>query len=816
MQREFSVKAYDGANTQKRRWAPKASWDRIKTFVLDEVTKGKTQKNIIEDLEGQGISIESYQLKRLLKEWGISDRNIRKKNRKYIFETEKRLKEQGKCVRTWRFKDTRQPVKQSQLAAIRRSTRKEFQGVEASPGALIVSPAELMEEDPPVGMSQIGFSSNDHVREDEDISEAQFEHGEVSQDTRIELGICVSNMEAFEPKTTEQSPVSSDDEIEFLEGFTSEPMPASPAVLGMLGIPTTSTVENKRSASKAEKNSRMTFSSQASAANNPREGVQSNAEIPIILESLCESFTSSIDTTQALVSQTRDSLRSQTLLSLLAPDGEPKGCLGIPFHSPFEEHVLTVAMQASEFRDGVDSLQQRFQSLTVSAPDSDGSQRGKTPDNSYFTLSKCEDIIRYQMSLDLAPCENVPVDYNMAFWMSGGPSQILGNIENNLRLSFVDEILQEFYTVIEPIWNAICSPAATMQNLEGQYTFRGFHKQQFRERVVKLPQLLQRYSLTSWSTFSTLQLFHEFCILWYGKSYWGRPILRDILKFLIGVLSTFKPSKGLLTCLVNLIAGLHHPHSEDQMVALNAAKYIFDKARKSLGDYEIFTIWVAAKIQLILREMNRQEEAQNFGKYTTHFLKKPSQSDLRIDFSELNLILSAEIIDFQIQQKAFPQAANYARLLDSKHILGAPEDDFHCLESLAGHCNRGNFDCLKARAFSEIEDYAGALTELQKSMRRLETRGAPYRSCNIWVISDCTQLTAEFLTKRGLVLYGQPVLKQLSQALEDRGFSNDHPLYKDILAAELAADFQMSLDEEDWAIPMIISQDLEPSLYILN
>ncbi|KAF3318796.1 hypothetical protein TWF173_005209 [Orbilia oligospora] len=610
----------------------------------------------------------------------------------------------------------------------------------------------------------------------------------------MEPVIAVSNMETVEPATTEQSPASSDDEIKFSEGFVSEPMPTNPPILGMLGIPTTSIFENERNTSKAENNSGMTFSSQASAASKTCESVQSNPEIPIILQSLCESFTASIDTTQALVAQTRDSLRSRTLLSLLTPDGEPKGCLGIPFHSPFEEHVLTVAMQAGEFRDGVDSLQQRFQSLTISAPESDSSQRGKIPDNNYFTLSRCEDIVRYQMSLDLAPCENLPVDYNMAFWMSGGPSQILGNIESNLRLSFVDEILQEFYTVIEPMWNAICSPAATMQNLKGQYTFRGFHRQQFRERVVKLPQLLQTYSLTSWSTFSTLQLFHEFCILWYGKSYWERPILRDILKFLIGVLSTFKPSKGLLTCLVNLITGLHHAHPEDQMVALNAAKYIFDKARKTLEDYEIFTIWVAAKIQLLLRGMNRQEEAQNFGKYITHFLKKPSQSDLRVDFAELNLVLGAEIIDFQIQQKAFPQAANYAQLLDSKHILGAPEDDFHCLESLAGHCNRGNFDCLKARAFSEIEDYASALTELQKSMRRLETRGAPYRS----------------------FLYGQPILKQLSRALEDQGFSNDHPVYKGVLAAELAVDFQMSLDEEDWAIPMIVSQDLEPSLYTLN
>ncbi|KAF3112904.1 hypothetical protein TWF102_004290 [Orbilia oligospora] len=507
----------------------------------------------------------SYQLKRLLKEWGICDRNIRKKNRKHIFETEKRLKEQGKCVRTWRFKDTRQPVKQSQLATIRRSTGREFQGVKASPGALTVSPAELMEENSPTGMSQIGFPSNDHVREN--ISKAQFEHDEVSQDTHMEPVIYVSNMETVEPATTEQSPASSDDEIEFSEGFVSEPMPTSPPILGMLGIPINSIFENERSNSKAENNSRsgMTFSSRASAASKTREG------------SLCESFTASIDTTQALVAQTRDSLRSQTLPNLLTPDGEPKGCLGIPFHFPFEEHVLTVAMQARAFRDGVDSLQQRFQSLTISAPNPDSSQRGKIPDNSYFTLSKCEDIIRYQVSLDLAPCENVPVDYNMTFWVSGD-----------------------------------------------RHKFQG-------------------------STFSTLQPFHEFCILWYGKSYSERPILRDILKFLIGVLSTFKPSKGLLTCLVNLITGLHHAHSGDQLVALNAAKYIFDKARKTLGDYEIFTIWVAAKIQLILREMTRQEEALNFRKYITHFLKKPSQSDLRIDFAELNLILGAEIIDFQIQ-----------------------------------------------------------------------------------------------------------------------------------------------------------------------
>ncbi|KAK6518120.1 hypothetical protein TWF506_005281 [Arthrobotrys conoides] len=237
----------------------------------------------------------------------------------------------------------------------------------------------------------------------------------------------------------------------------------------------------------------------------------------------------------------------------------------------------------------------------------------------------------------------------MALWMSGGPSQVLGNIEDKLRITFEDEILQEFYTVIEPIWNAICSPTATMQNSEGKYTFRGFHVQQFSERVVKLPQLMQTYSLTSSSTFSTRRLFQEFCILWYGKSFWARPILRDILKFLIGVLSTFKPSKDLITCLVNLITGLHY--SGNLEAALKAAKEIFEKARRILGDHGIFTIWVAARIQLILREMNRKDEAQNLGRYITHYLKMPSESDPRVDFAELNLVLGAEIIEFQIQQK---------------------------------------------------------------------------------------------------------------------------------------------------------------------
>ncbi|KAK6518119.1 hypothetical protein TWF506_005280 [Arthrobotrys conoides] len=128
---------------------------------------------------------------------------------------------------------------------MRKCNEKEFEGeiqllhlfdkfIEASPGALILSPADLMGEDHPASLSQMGGPSN---RAHKDISlETQFEQDddEVYQDGDIESPISGKN--AFEPMSTEKPPASIADGNELSEDSAFEPIFPSPLVYWKLGM----------------------------------------------------------------------------------------------------------------------------------------------------------------------------------------------------------------------------------------------------------------------------------------------------------------------------------------------------------------------------------------------------------------------------------------------------------------------------------------------------------------------------------------------------------------------------------------------------
>ncbi|KAK6525190.1 hypothetical protein TWF694_005336 [Orbilia ellipsospora] len=129
---------------RKRRYTPNATWDHIKDFVCNEAQNGRAQMSIITGLQQRGVDMELYQLKRLLRQWGVSDRNIKQKNRKYIFETEKTARLKGKRIRRWRFRDTGNEVKETQIKRILMADEKEFENIESSPGYLVPSPIDNM------------------------------------------------------------------------------------------------------------------------------------------------------------------------------------------------------------------------------------------------------------------------------------------------------------------------------------------------------------------------------------------------------------------------------------------------------------------------------------------------------------------------------------------------------------------------------------------------------------------------------------------------------------------------------------------------
>ncbi|KAJ6257350.1 hypothetical protein Dda_8239 [Drechslerella dactyloides] len=144
----LTITQCSGAGRQKRQYKRKSDWDDIKEYVIAEVKKGRPQLSILADLNRRGVPIKIHQFKRLLKELNISNRNIRQRHRKHIFETEKLARRKGKCIRGWRFGDSGQRVKQSQLDRILQSDGKEFQDIASSPGMLQPSPMSIMDDSP--------------------------------------------------------------------------------------------------------------------------------------------------------------------------------------------------------------------------------------------------------------------------------------------------------------------------------------------------------------------------------------------------------------------------------------------------------------------------------------------------------------------------------------------------------------------------------------------------------------------------------------------------------------------------------------------
>ncbi|KAF3926607.1 hypothetical protein AA313_de0207463 [Arthrobotrys entomopaga] len=144
----FDFRQCSPANKQKRQYKWTSSWDNARDFISREIQRGVPHQSIIAKLDEQGQPIKKHQFKRLFKQWGLSDHNLRQRHRKYIFGAERRVQQKGVSIRRWRFKDSGQSVKRSQLKSILESDGSEFKNIEASPGQLVASPSDVLDTSP--------------------------------------------------------------------------------------------------------------------------------------------------------------------------------------------------------------------------------------------------------------------------------------------------------------------------------------------------------------------------------------------------------------------------------------------------------------------------------------------------------------------------------------------------------------------------------------------------------------------------------------------------------------------------------------------
>lgn len=165
MSKFSSFKLYDGAKVQKRAYRRNEVWDEHKDFILDLVQRGEKQRNILEALKTErGFNTNLNQLKSKLGIWGVSNKNLAKKQRKWIYLMNRRRQAEGKET-VFYFGDTGQEVTESQLGSIVKGGEREFSAM----GNIPASPGELEMVTPPP------MASGDEDAEDEAIAERHTE-----------------------------------------------------------------------------------------------------------------------------------------------------------------------------------------------------------------------------------------------------------------------------------------------------------------------------------------------------------------------------------------------------------------------------------------------------------------------------------------------------------------------------------------------------------------------------------------------------------------------------------------------------------------
>ncbi|KAK6358178.1 hypothetical protein TWF730_007531 [Orbilia blumenaviensis] len=748
MEHATSFKNYDGPNSSKRQWVPTSSWDHIKTYVTHEVSKGKPQRSIVAELGRQGISIELHQLKRLLKEWGIRDRNISKKQRKYIFEMERSLKKQGQYARRWRFKDSNQPVKETQLKVIMKSNEKEFEGIKSSPGPLVYSPEYLIEEiavaTGPNELEEITcaaskdfqkeFSLGVQPRSDQFRMAAEITavvpeslaattYSTTPGDVNFEPEVIAQGLDQFitiDKETYKQDKSEPNYETEPNPSYDREQRPSM--------LPSSEAIPlgdcNYISTVNFSTNSEWKFLNNCPYTIDERIGDQVSLEYSVVNGKLRTWYLSkqlSCYPNCITPNSIRNLLKKSRLLKY--------GC----------EIALTRSEHIGDWGVGV---------------------------------SSCLDIKRRK------PNGLTSTDIDV---VQSGPPQTLRDVENQMGPSFKEAIIQELFELNVSV------------DASGSSTeFSTFWFRNTGVNFVDFPYQLRRYGAASWPVFLALNYLHECCIIHYGTSFWAKPVLRQNAQFLAIALSSFGLSLNLLRLWIEIITGLFC--FGDFIIAFDATKTIFAKSRKLLGDCHIFTIWVAAVMQSILRRLSRETEATKIGVYITHFLGKlgtlklyESYESVTGDTIAMGFILGCEIVDLQMEHKRYAESVKYAQLMDA--IISS--EVYSCSLSVPWQCT--TFTCFSAQALSEVGEYEEALLGLQRSL------GLPRRDFidTEYSMHILMMVTSQIMTKRGMVLYSQPVLTQMAWELENQGFSED-PLYQTILVEEVAADFRLYIQEHDW------------------
>ncbi|EPS45577.1 hypothetical protein H072_472 [Dactylellina haptotyla CBS 200.50] len=449
----------------KRQYTRKTSWDSIREFVSKEVKRGVPHPSIIAKLAEQGQPIERNQFKRLLKRWGLSDRNLRKKHRKYIYEAEQKARREGVRLR-WRFKDTGQSLKKTQLKRIRESNGAEFIDSEASPGQLIKSPTDALGE----SNGDLEIASNVESRRENDYSIENF---------LPNLSPATMDLDTF-IKSSERTEGL---EVEKYYSLDGEVHHNSPII--HLNNPIDSNFQHVQQ----ERPEKMPYTDDSKY----RENFGENAED-------ADFQTSAIDPTDFLQTFCADMLDSIEASSDPQPEIQGPDVLD-SLESRELVHYLSYIFRPDLERwmtQQVDSAKAYLQAV-------DNLQHGKN-----ISRQESEKALELTMEMDIEP---TITSYEGALYFTNDRYIQL----NSKVQSICTELYEEYYKLIPYLWKAIGSDIPTFESIAREIVFNEDDRQIFREVVVHLPYLEKSYGAAHFAT--TTAVFHATNIIMKYKDY---------------------------------------------------------------------------------------------------------------------------------------------------------------------------------------------------------------------------------------------------------------------------------------------------------
>ncbi|KAK6543671.1 hypothetical protein TWF694_000409 [Orbilia ellipsospora] len=794
------IQGHTGGVT-KRQWTPKANWDGIKDYVTTEAGKGTAQRTIVLNLQEQGISIELHQLKRLLKQWGMRDRNLHQRNRKYIFETEERLKKKGKSVHGWKFGDTDQRVKQTQLDRIRESDGREFEDTNATPGNLIPSPVDILLDTP---------------REKSD--ETNGEIGEIFRDANYwdkSMGI-----EYLSPSNHSSATGSDFGTHRDLDGSSEDLRLQIPDNKDLEGP--THNLSDTESMEMYENGSNMLDVEQNDSGdlgmeeNNELDLSEKNASNDPCLFEINDKFSlegKDVESMKALLEKMYQDIVTSNLERPKLPDGPTEygyidrekveilcETLSKPRRRALLEFIKAIPYIGAQYSQLINALSQ----------------------SNKHTFTECRNIARSHIRkiYGLTWGYFVPTDKLMLKWLQGNPPMgvmvDIAALKVTTGLSLQEIVLDEFYSILPRLW-VILEPKAT--DFVDLYGFRMpgvFEKddwERFWKSVIHIPYLYSTFGLSHPATVAALLDMLWLCRIagYYSiRLLWIAESCRDV-SFMFRLSEIHQDALSHCQFLYEKGGYIQEALevSVDKFSILTAASKVAGS-----GTYGP-TVLQAAEILQLLYKLSRKEDAR---KLEVHICRHLSQLSVPVEVTNEDLWANVQESMFILRSvkgvitpaSVLKISTALASLLEGPHLgidTTSPVFSQRILQATA------MFNTIKASVHFKVQDYHGALSEYEKVLSRVKAIASfspaldqPFSDTKTALLSGVfIEGVTRVMTARGLVQYTEPILEKLIAHFESKTSPEGKRLYSMCLFAVGSAVFQMSLGEDQLGVPNLVA-----------